>query len=162
MDKKIAIFPGSFDPITLGHLDIIERSCQLFDEVIVLVAVNHSKQTLFTLTERLNLIRQVVAPYQNARVDCLESGLLVDYFKNQKATVIVRGVRNSMDVEYEAMIAIANQQQNSQVDTIFFYTKNDYRHISSSLVKEIAKCHGDLTQIVPMPVQKALENKYCV
>ncbi|HEU0265294.1 MAG TPA: pantetheine-phosphate adenylyltransferase, partial [Geobacterales bacterium] len=137
MPHKIAVYPGSFDPITNGHLDIINRALQIFDRVIVAVARNSSKNALFDTDERLELIREVLADNPRATVDTFQ-GLLVEYVRTQKATVIIRGLRAISDFEYEFQIAQMNRQISQEVETIFMMTSVPFGYLSSSIVKEVS------------------------
>uniref|UniRef100_UPI0035A13317 pantetheine-phosphate adenylyltransferase n=1 Tax=Jeotgalibaca porci TaxID=1868793 RepID=UPI0035A13317 len=157
---KIGIFAGSFDPITLGHLDLIERSSRLFDKVIVLIAINTSKVALFTAEERLNLVQTSISALKNVEVDILEDGLVATYFAEKKATAMIRGLRNTIDFEYESGIAIANHLQNPDLETVTLFADEKYRHLSSSLIKEIARFNGDVSKMVPAKVAEAMSHKY--
>lgn len=155
--KRIGVFAGSFDPLTNGHLDLIERSSRLFDEVIVLIAINTSKQALFTPQERIALVQEVVADFGNVVVDTLTDGLVAHYFEEKGATAMIRGVRNATDFEYEFSIATANQTQSANLETVVLYTKSEYHYLSSSLIKEIAYFDGDISKMVPSNVEKAIK-----
>lgn len=156
---KVGIYPGSFDPITLGHLDIITRATKVVDKLIIGVLNNSAKNSLFTPEERVALIQEVTKNIPNIEVDSF-SGLLVDYAKMRKADVIVRGLRAVTDFEYELQIAQANYKANPEVDTIFFTTKVEYSYISSSIAKEFAFYGSDVSQIVPPLVIEKLNEKY--
>lgn len=156
---KVGIYPGSFDPITLGHLDIITRATKVVDKLIIGVLNNSAKNSLFTPEERVALIREVTKDIPNIEVDSF-SGLLVDYAKMRKADVIVRGLRAVTDFEYELQIAQANHKANPEVDTIFFTTKVEYSYISSSIAKEFAFYGSDVSQIVPPLVIEKLNEKF--
>lgn len=158
--KKIGIFAGSFDPMTLGHLDLIKRSSRLFDEVIVLIAINTSKVALFSARERLKLVEASIEDISNATVDILEDGLVATYFSEKNATAMIRGVRNTIDFEYESGIAIANHLQNPDLETVTLFADEKYRHLSSSLIKEIARFNGDISQMVPERVAEAMQLKF--
>lgn len=157
--KRIAVYPGSFDPITYGHLDIIERGLEVFDEIVVAVANNIDKKGLFTTAERIALIRASVGDNSRVRVDTFE-GLLVDYVVAQQARVILRGLRAVSDFEYEFQIAQMNHNLRREVETLFMMTSVPYGYLSSSIVKEVAALHGPVESLVPPPVQKALAEKY--
>lgn len=159
MSKKIAICPGSFDPITNGHLDIIQRGAKIFDEVIVVIFNNSSKNPLFTATERADLIRQSVADLPNVSVD-VSDGLLVEYAKRRNVHCILRGLRAVSDFEYEMQITSMNKRLEPTIETFFMMTNNQYSFLSSSIVKEVAKYHGDVRDLVPPPVVKALQEKF--
>lgn len=156
---SIAVCPGSFDPITYGHLDIIRRGAKVFDKVYVVVLNNVSKNSLFTVEERLDLIKEVTKDIPNVAVDQF-SGLLVDYAKSVNANAILRGLRAVSDFEYEMQITSMNRFLNDHVETFFMMTNNQYSFLSSSIVKEAAKYKGDISGLVPPPVQKELQKKY--
>lgn len=156
---KVGIYPGSFDPITLGHLDIITRSSKVVDKLIIGVLNNSAKQALFTSEERVEMIRTVTKDLPNVEVESF-SGLLVDYAKLKNANVIVRGLRAITDFEYELQIAQANHKANPDVDTIFFTTNVEYSYISSSIAKEFAHYGSDVSQIVPPLVIEKLNEKF--
>ncbi len=151
---KTAVYPGSFDPMTNGHLDIVERMSKLYDKVIILVSVNSSKRPLFTHEERKAMIVEAVRPFDNVEVDSF-SGLLVDYVKSKNA-VIVKGLRALSDFEVEFQMALANRQLSSDVETLFLMTNMKYSHISSSLVKEINSYNGDISTMVPKNIEELL------
>ncbi|MBQ3904425.1 MAG: pantetheine-phosphate adenylyltransferase [Eubacterium sp.] len=144
---KIAICPGSFDPITLGHLDIIERAAVLFDEVIVLVASNKSKNTSFSIEERMELIRRCVSN-KNVTVDC-HSGLLVDYAREKGAVAIVKGLRAMSDFDYEFQQALTNKSLYPECETVFLTAKGENMFLSSSMVKQVCSLGGDISSFVP-------------
>jgi len=154
-----AVCPGSFDPVTLGHLDIIKRGAKVFDEVIVVVANNQSKDPLFTVDERIVLLKKVTKQFPNVKVDSF-NGLLIDYVKNIGATVILRGLRAVSDFEYEMKIASINKKLDDEVETFFMMTNNQYSFLSSSIVKEAAKYHANVSDLVPDIVEDALKEKY--
>ncbi len=154
-----AVYPGSFDPITNGHLDIIKRSLKLSGSLTVAVLNNVSKNSLFTADERVEMIKASVADLPNVKVEKF-SGLLVDFMKKENADVIIRGFRTVSDYEYELQIAHVNDHLNSDVETIFMVAKNSYSYISSSIVKEIAKFGGQISDFVPKEVERALNKKY--
>ena len=145
---RLAICPGSFDPITLGHLDIIRRAALMFDRVVVAVLVNPGKNPSFTAGERLDMIRRAVADIPNIEVECF-GGLLADYARQKHAQVIVRGLRAVTDFEYEFQMALANRKMNPQVDTVFLTTSVQYMYLSSSMVKSIGCFGGDISDFVP-------------
>lgn len=155
---KIGIYPGSFDPVTNGHLDIIERASKLCDKVIVAVSCNPNKNPLFTLEERIDLIREVIKPYDNIEVDTF-SGLLVDYAKKTKASMIIRGLRAVSDFEYEFQMALMNRKLYPDVETIFLMTSSKNSYLSSSLVKEVARLGGCIEGLVPETIKKAILEK---
>lgn len=157
--KRIAVVPGSFDPITNGHLDIIERAAKVFPEVRVAVMHNSSKNPLFTVEERMDLISAVTSKFPNVIIES-SSGLLIDYARNAGATVIVRGLRAISDFEYEMQITSMNRMLDESIETFFVMTKNQYSFLSSSIVKEVARYGGDISALVPSVVEKALQEKY--
>jgi pantetheine-phosphate adenylyltransferase len=155
---RIAIYPGSFDPLTNGHLDVMQRAAKLFDHVIVAVAKNEGKKPLFTLEERVDLVQRSSKHLPNVKVDAFE-GLLVDYVVSKKARAIVRGLRAISDFEFEFQLALMNRKLNENVETIFMMPKDTYTFLSSRIVKEIARLGGDVRPFVPVPVQQALKRK---
>lgn len=159
MTEKIAVVPGSFDPITKGHLDIIYRAADVFDVVYVAVLNNSSKQPLFSIEERIALIAEVTKELPNVRIDT-SSGLLIDYAKKRNAKAIVRGLRAISDFEYEMQITSMNRFLDENIETFFIMTKNQYSFLSSSIVKEVAKYGGDVGGLVPPVVEAALKEKY--
>jgi len=156
---KIAVVPGSFDPITFGHLDIIKRGASVFDEIHVVVLNNSSKKSLFTVEERMALISEVTASLPNVHVDSF-SGLLVEYAKNVNAHAIVRGLRAVSDFEYEMQITSMNRVLDEKIETFFIMTNNQYSFLSSSIVKEVAKYGGNISELVPKQVEIALKMKF--
>jgi pantetheine-phosphate adenylyltransferase len=156
---RIAVYPGSFDPITYGHLDIIERGLDVFDEIIIAIARNVDKKSLFTIEERLELIRAAVGNEQRVRVGTFE-GLLVDYVLAQGARVILRGLRAVSDFEYEFQMSQMNHNLRSDVETLFMMTSVPFGYLSSSIVKEVAALGGPIESLVPPPVQKALAARF--
>lgn len=159
MTKKIAVYPGSFDPITFGHLDIINRGLLIFDEVIIAVARNSTKNALFTTEERVEMIREALTGNDRAKVDTF-AGLLVEYVLSQHATVIIRGLRAVSDFEYEFQIAQMNRSISQDVETLFMMTSVPYSYLSSSIVKEVSHLNGPIDGLVPPVVKKALDAKY--
>ncbi|MDE3838404.1 pantetheine-phosphate adenylyltransferase [Bacillus methanolicus] len=156
---SIAVCPGSFDPITYGHLDIITRGAKVFDELYVVVLNNSSKTPLFTIEERIHLIKEVTKDIANVKVDFYQ-GLLVDYAKSVNANAIIRGLRAVSDFEYEMQITSMNRILNENIETIFMMTKNQYSFLSSSIVKEVAKYSGNISELVPPIVEHALKEKF--
>lgn len=156
---RIGIYPGSFDPITLGHLDVIERAAKLVDNLIIGVLNNSSKQPLFSAEDRVDMIKLVTAHIPNVKVEAFE-GLLVDFAKEKNANIIVRGLRAVTDFEYELQMAQTNSKISSQVDTIFLATNVKYAYLSSSVVREIAKYGGDISHFVPEEIMPLVYNKY--
>ncbi|GLC87571.1 phosphopantetheine adenylyltransferase [Lysinibacillus piscis] len=157
--EKIAVVPGSFDPVTYGHLDIIKRAADVFDIVYVAVLNNSSKNPLFTVDERIALMAEVTKTLPNVRIES-SSGLLVDYAKEKKAKAIVRGLRAVSDFEYEMQITSMNRFLDETIETFFIMTKNQYSFLSSSIVKEVAKYGSDVHELVPACVEQALKEKY--
>jgi len=155
---KRAIYPGSFDPVTNGHLDVVERARKLFDEVIVAVAHNDEKQPMFTLQERLDLLQNTLGKIDNVRIAHFE-GLLVDFAVAEKAGAVIRGLRAISDFEFEFQMALMNRKLQGAVETIFLMPKEDYTYLSSRIVKEIARLGGDVSKFVPALVVKALGTK---
>jgi pantetheine-phosphate adenylyltransferase len=155
---RIAIYPGSFDPLTNGHLDVVQRAAKLFDRVIVAVAKNESKYPLFTLGERETLVKKAVAHLPNVRTDSFD-GLLVEYVAARKAGAIVRGLRAVSDFEFEFQLALMNRKLDENIETIFMMPKDTYTFLSSRIVKEIARLGGDVSPFVPAHVQAALRRK---
>jgi pantetheine-phosphate adenylyltransferase len=154
-----AIYPGSFDPVTNGHLDVIERARKLFDEVIVAVAHNDEKQALFSLQERLDLLQETAAKIDSVRITQFD-GLLVEFAAAQKATAVIRGLRAVSDFEFEFQMALMNRKLEASVETIFLMPKEEFTYLSSRLVKEIARLGGDVSSFVPPAVAKALGKKF--
>jgi len=159
LQKKLAICPGSFDPITNGHLDIITRGAKIFDEVIVAIFNNQSKSPLFSVEERVSLIEQSVEHIPNVTVD-LSEGLLIEYAKDKQANAILRGLRAVSDFEYEMQITSMNKRLESEIETFFMMTNNQYSFLSSSIVKEVAKYQGNISGLVPTVVEEALIKKF--
>ncbi len=156
---RIAIYPGTFDPITYGHVDVAERAAKLFDKVIICVAVNTLKAPLFTGAERVELIKDAVKDIKNIEVEEFE-GLLVDYAKKKKADAIVRGLRAVSDFEYEFQMALTNRKLCSDINTVFLMPHENYTYLNSTIVREIASFDGDVSRFVPPNVKKRLEEKY--
>lgn len=157
--SKIAVVPGSFDPITMGHLDIIKRASTIFDEVKVVVMNNSSKNPLFNVEERMALIAEVTRSIPNVQVDSF-AGLLIDYSIEVKANAIVRGLRAVSDFEYEMQITSMNRFLNENIETLFMISNNQYSFLSSSIVKEVAKYGGNISTLVPAAVEEALKQKF--
>jgi pantetheine-phosphate adenylyltransferase len=155
---KTAVYPGTFDPITYGHIDIIERARDIFDKVIVMVAQNPEKQPLFTDTERVTMIKKVVSKYRNVEVDSYD-GLLVEFAKRKKATAIVRGLRAVSDFEYEFQMALMNRKLEANITTVFLMPHEKYTYLNSSLVREISRLGGDVSEFVPPIVRQLLSKK---
>jgi pantetheine-phosphate adenylyltransferase len=155
----IAVCPGSFDPITYGHLDIIRRGARVFDEVYVVVLNNSSKNPLFSVDERTELIREVTRDLPNVKIDSFQ-GLLIDYAEKVHANAIIRGLRAVSDFEYEMQITSMNRVLNEKIETFFIMTNNQYSFLSSSIVKEVAKYGGNIHELVPQTVEAALKKKF--
>lgn len=155
---NIAIVPGSFDPVTNGHLDIIKRTSQLFDEVYVSILSNSSKNPLFSVEERMELINRVTEELSNVKVETF-TGLLVDYARSKKAKFIVKGLRAVSDFEYEFQMSLTNKQLAPEIETFFITTNANYAYLSSSIVKEVAKYGGDLTEMVPKEIIGDIQDK---
>jgi pantetheine-phosphate adenylyltransferase len=155
---RTVIYPGSFDPLTNGHVDVIQRAARLFDHVIVAVALNESKSPLFDLQERMALVGEVVAPIKNVSADCFD-GLLVDYVEKRSGQAVIRGLRAVSDFEFEFQLALMNRKLNERIETIFMMPKDTYTFLSSRIVKEIARLGGDVSAFVPVPVRAALAKK---
>ena len=153
-----AIYPGSFDPVTLGHLDIIERTSKMFDRVIIGVLNNKSKSPLFSVEERVNMLKEVTADLPNVEVQSF-AGLLIDFVRQNDARVIVRGLRAITDFEYELQMAQTNRVIAPEIDTVFLTTNLKYSYLSSSIVKEIAEFDGDITEFLPPAVVKRVHDK---
>ena len=158
MKKIIAVYPGTFDPITYGHLDIIERASHLFDKVIVTLALNTNKTPLFSRNERKNMIKKVIGKYRNVSVDEFDM-LLVDYAKKKNASVIIRGLRAVSDFEYEFQMSLTNRKLAPRITTIFLMPNEKYTYLNSSLVKELAYLKADIKCFIPACVRKKLEEK---
>lgn len=156
--KKKAVYVGSFDPVTYGHIDLIKRALRIFDKVIVAVADNSSKQTLFTLQERVALIRKATASLKGVEVDSFK-GLAVDYVRSKGSCIIIRGLRMLSDFEYEFQMALTNRRLSKVVETIFLMPNETYSYLSSKLIKEAASLGADLGYFVPKFVEKALKEK---
>jgi pantetheine-phosphate adenylyltransferase len=154
----IAIYPGTFDPLTNGHVDIIQRGSRLFDRIVVGVLLNIEKAPLFTVGERVDIAREVFAPYPNVEVDTFD-GLLVEYARRKGAGVIVRGLRAISDFEYEMQMALMNRHLNPEVETVFMMPAEPYTYVSSRLVKEVAALGGSITTLVPTIVEDRLRQK---
>ena len=154
-----AIYPGSFDPVTNGHLDVIERARKLFDEVVVAVAHHDEKQPLFSLEQRLDLLQETAGQIENVRVAKF-SGLLVEFARAENAGAVIRGLRAVSDFEFEFQMALMNRNLNAAVETIFLMPKEEYTYLSSRIVKEIARLGGNVSTFVPACVVKALNGKF--
>ena len=153
-----AVYPGSFDPCTNGHLDIIERSAQLFDKVIVAVLTNSSKTPVFTVSERIELLKTATADYSNVEV-CSFSGLLVDFLRKIDVKVVIKGIRAVSDFEYEFQMALTNKALYPELETLFMHSSQEYMFLSSSVVREVAKYGGSLTGLVPEELIPIVEKR---
>lgn len=154
----VAIYPGSFDPITNGHLDLIERGARLADRLVVAILRNEKKQPLFSVTERMDMLEQVVAAYPNVEVDCFD-GLLVDYAAQKQASLIIRGIRAISDYEHELQMALMNRRLRPEIETVFLMAGEAYSFISSHLVKEVIRLGGNISGLVPPLVETRLKNR---
>ncbi|MDA8431385.1 MAG: pantetheine-phosphate adenylyltransferase, partial [Nitrospiraceae bacterium] len=150
--KKTAIYPGTFDPFTNGHLDLVRRSLRTFDEVIVAVAPSLKKEPLFTIEERFAMIRSSLKNYRRVRLESFE-GLLVEYVKRKKGIAIIRGLRAVSDFEYELQMALMNRRLNPQIETVFMMPSEEYSYLTATIVKEIASLGGPVKDLVPQPVE---------
>lgn len=157
--RKTVIYPGSFDPVTNGHVDVVRRAARLFERVIVAVANNDSKQPLFTLEERRQLVEQSVRGIPGVETDSFD-GLLIDYARTRGAQAVIRGLRAVSDFEFEFQLALINRRLNEQVETIFLMPRETYTFLSSRIVKEICRLGGDVSAFVPRPVLRALLRKF--
>jgi pantetheine-phosphate adenylyltransferase len=158
MNDVLAIYPGSFDPMTNGHVDIIRRGSKLFDRIVIAVLINLEKAPLFTVPERVEIAREVFAGTANVEVDTFD-GLLVDYVEKRAGQAVIRGLRAVSDFEFEFQLALMNRKLNERVETIFMMPKDTYTFLSSRIVKEIARLGGDVSAFVPAAVQSALIRK---
>lgn len=156
---KIAVYPGTFDPLTNGHVSLVKRGLKIFDEVIVAVALHSPKKPLFSLEERVNLAKEVFASCPKVRVESF-SGLLIDYVRQKEAVAILRGLRAVSDFEYEFQMALMNRKLSREIQTVFLMTDYKWLYISSTIVKEVASLGGDINGLVPEVVKKALYLKY--
>lgn len=156
--RHSAIYPGSFDPLTLGHLDLIERAAHIFDQVIVAVGINSRKKTVFSADERIDMVKASVKGMKNVKVEAFD-GLLVNYARIKKIHVLLRGLRAFSDFEYEFQMALANRKMAPEIEMIFLMPKETFSYISSSTVREIAERGGDVTPFVPPAVKRFIEKK---
>jgi pantetheine-phosphate adenylyltransferase len=157
----VAIYPGSFDPITNGHLDLVQRGSRMFDTLIVSILRNDSKLPLFSVEERMDMLREVVHPYSNVEVDCFD-GLLVDYAAARSATVLLRGIRAISDYEYELQMALMNRRLRPGIETVFMMANEVYSFISSRLVKEVYGLGGSITGLVPASVEARMHHRMSI
>jgi pantetheine-phosphate adenylyltransferase len=158
MGEVVAIYPGSFDPLTNGHVDIIHRGSRLFDRIVIAVLINLEKSPLFTVPERVSIARQVFSEWSNVEVDTFD-GLLVEYARRKRASVIVRGLRAVSDFEYEMQMALMNRRLNPEVETVFMMPAEPYTYVSSRLVKEVVALGGSVHGLVPEIVEARLREK---
>ena len=156
---RLAVYPGSFDPLTNGHVDIIQRGARLFDRIVIALLVNREKAPLFSVEERLELTREVFGAEPNVEVDTFD-GLLVDYARRRRANVIVRGLRAISDFEYELQMALMNRRLNADIETVFMMPAEPYTYVSSRLVKEVFALGGSVSGLVPAVVEARLAAKY--
>jgi len=159
MKQIKAIYPGSFDPLTNGHLDLIERGSKIFHELVVAILRNSEKEPLFDVAERREMLAQATAPWPNVRIDTF-SGLLVDYVLKQKAHAVLRGIRAISDYEYELQMALMNRKLNASVETVFMMPAEAYSYLSSRLVKEVFRLGGSVRDLVPPEVEERLHSKF--
>jgi len=157
--SRCAIYPGSFDPVTNGHLSLLRRGLQIFDKIIVAIAVNPEKKPLFTLEERLDMLQQVLKDYSRVQIDHFQ-GLLVDYVERQGANIVLRGLRALSDFEYEFQLALMNRKLNRKVQTVFMMTDYKWFYISSTIIKEAAALNGNINGLVPEIVNQRLKEKF--
>ncbi|WP_027627799.1 pantetheine-phosphate adenylyltransferase [Ruminiclostridium cellobioparum] len=153
------IYPGSFDPVTNGHMDIIDRASKICDKLIVAVLISHNKQPLFSMEERVNLLKRAVGHCKNVEIDCF-SGLLVDYVAQKNANVIIKGLRAVSDFEYELQMALLNQKMAPDIETLFMMSNINFSFLSSSMVKELARYGGNIRGLVPECIEEDVLNKF--
>jgi len=156
---KIAVYPGTFDPVTNGHLDILTRASSIFDVVYVAIAINLRKEPLFSTDERIKLVRECTKDFSNVQIEKF-NGLVVDFAQKVGATVVIRGLRAISDFDYEFQMALTNRSLNENVDTVFLMPHKDYTYLSSSTIREIARFNGDVSGFVPDCVRKAMAKKF--
>lgn len=156
---KVAICPGTFDPVTNGHIDIVERGLRIFDQIIIAVAPSSRKQPLFSVEERIAFIKESVRELSNVKVLSFD-GLLVDYVRSQKGVAIIRGLRAVSDFEYELQLALMNRKLDMNIETVFMMPSLEYSYLTSTIVKEIASFNGSVNGLVPPAVESALKNKF--
>jgi len=155
---KKAVYPGTFDPVTYGHLDVIKRGSKIFDELIVAVGHNPFKKPIFTVEERMDMLSNNTKEIQNIRVDCFE-GMLTDYMEEMQTNIILRGIRTVSDFEYEFQRALTNRVLKTDIETVFIMTSQEYSFLNSSLIKEAVSLGGDISKFVPSDVEKLLSQK---
>ncbi len=156
---KRAVYPGTFDPVTYGHLDVIKRGSKIFDELIVAVGHNPLKDPLFTINERMDMISKNTRKISNIKVDCFK-GMLIDYMKEMQTNVILRGIRTVSDFEHEFQRALTNRVLKADIETVFIMTSQEYSFLNSSLIKEAVSLGGDISKFVPSDVEKLLQQKF--
>lgn len=156
--KRIAVYPGTFDPVTNGHIDIVQRACELFDEVIVTVAVNPSKDPMFTVDERLNLLRASLKEFQSVKIDSF-NGLIVEHAHSVNAVAIIRGLRAVSDFEFEFQMALMNRKLADDITTVFLMPNEKYTYLNSTIIRGLARFKADVSEFVPDVVRKALQEK---
>ena len=156
---KIAVYPGTFDPITNGHIDIINRGLRIFDKIIVTVAVNPGKTPLFSLEERIEMIEQSIGNVENVEVAQFQ-GLIAEYLKSVNAIAMIRGLRAISDFEFEFQMSLMNRKLNEDVETVFLMPAQEYIHLNSTLIKEVSSFNGDITEYVPKNVENKLNEKF--
>jgi pantetheine-phosphate adenylyltransferase len=157
--QRIGVYTGMFDPVHLGHIDIISRGSKLFDRLVIGVGMNPEKTPLFDVDERVRLLKQVVKPFSNVEVQPF-SGLAVRFVKQVGARIMIRGLRTVSDMEYEFSMSLTNQTLDSSVETVFLLSRVDYSHLSSTLIRQVAAFGGDLSRFLPAPIVKVVEAKY--
>ncbi|MBI4689393.1 MAG: pantetheine-phosphate adenylyltransferase [Nitrospirae bacterium] len=157
--KKLAIYPGTFDPVTNGHIDLVKRGLRIFDEIIVAITTAQKKQPLFTIEERLELIKDAVKSFKNVRVEFFD-GLLIDYVKYRKGIAVIRGLRAVSDFEYELQMALMNRRLDLNIETVFMMPSEEYSFLTSTMIKEVASFGGSVKGLVPGVVEKALRRKF--
>jgi pantetheine-phosphate adenylyltransferase len=157
--KHVAVYPGTFDPVTKGHVDLVERSLSIFDELIVAIAANPRKQPLFSLAERIDMFAKVTRQFRRVKIEGFD-GLLVDYIKRKKAVGIIRGLRAVSDFEYEMQMALMNRRLDNTIETVFLMPNEEYSFITSTIVKEAASYGGDVSSLVPKIVVEKLRKKF--
>jgi pantetheine-phosphate adenylyltransferase len=159
MKNRIAVYPGTFDPVSNGHLDLMKRGLEIFDKLIVAVALNPDKNPLFTIDERVGFIKEAVKGWKNIEVEFFDD-LLIEYAKRKKADVIVKGLRAVSDFEYELQMSLMNRRLDSHIETVFMMPSEEYSFLSSRILKEVALLHGDIRGMVPPGVAEGLERKF--
>ena len=159
MSEKIAIYPGTFDPITLGHLDILQRASKLFDHVIITLAINSTKTPLFSKEERLDFIKDAVKNMPNVTVDSFE-GMLIKFAEKMGASVVIRGLRAISDFEFEFQLALMNRKQNKDITTVFLMPNEKFTYLNSTIIREVAKFGGDVSSFITPYVAEKLKNKF--